>query len=58
MLRDLVLLFTGNYMWAYAGIFGLEILAFAVATALLPRISQKEFEDESRVKIAEVLDSR
>ncbi|HED30957.1 MAG TPA: MFS transporter [Prosthecochloris aestuarii] len=58
VLRDLVLLFTGNYMWAYAGIFGLEILAFAVATALLPRISQKEFEDESRVKIAEVLDSR
>ncbi|MBF0585565.1 BCD family MFS transporter [Prosthecochloris sp. N3] len=55
VLRDLVLFFTGNYMWAYAGIFSLEIMALIIATALLPRVSQKEFEEESRVKVAEVL---
>ncbi|ASQ90108.1 MFS transporter [Prosthecochloris sp. GSB1] len=58
VLRDVVLFFTGNHMLAYAGILGLEIIAFFVSCLLLPRISQKEFEEESRVKVAEILASR
>lgn len=55
VIRDIVYAFAGNYMWAYAAIFGLEIAAFALASLLLPRISQDDFEEESQVKIAEVL---
>ena len=44
-------------MWSYAAIFGLEIVAFGVASALLPFISKDDFEAESKVKIAEVLAS-
>ncbi len=55
VIRDLVYAFSGDYMWAYATIFGLEIIAFGVASALLPLISQDDFEAESKVKVAEVL---
>jgi len=55
VIRDIVYAFAGHYMWAYAAIFGLEIAAFALASLLLPRISQDDFEEESQVKIAEVL---
>ncbi|MCG8345268.1 MAG: MFS transporter [Chlorobiales bacterium] len=54
-IRDLVLELTGNHMLAFAQIFWLEILAFILSCALLPFISQKKFEKESEVKIAEVL---
>ncbi len=55
VIRDVVHAFSGDYMWSYAAIFGLEILAFGVASALLPLISQDDFEEESKVKIAQVL---
>ncbi len=55
VIRDVVLLFTGNHMWAYSVIFGIEISALLISSLLLPFISQKEFEEESEVKIAEVL---
>ncbi|UZJ40512.1 BCD family MFS transporter [Prosthecochloris sp. SCSIO W1101] len=55
IIRDVVYAFSGNYMWSYATIFGLEIIAFGVASALLPLISQDDFEAESKVKIAEVI---
>jgi len=55
IIRDVVHAFSGSYMMAYSAIFGLEILAFGVASLLLPRISKEEFEEESRVKFSEVL---
>ena len=55
VIRDMVLFFTGNYMWAYTFIFGIEITAFMISSLLLPFISQQEFEEESKVKIDEVL---
>jgi len=58
VLRDLMLFFTGNHMLAYAFILGLEVTAFLVSSLILPKISQKEFEEESKVKVAEVLASK
>ncbi|ABB24320.1 BCD family MFS transporter [Pelodictyon luteolum] len=55
VIRDVVHAFSGSYMMAYSAIFGLEILAFGLASLLLPRISKEEFEEESRVKFSEVL---
>ena len=55
VIRDKILEYTSDYMLAYATIFGLEIVAFGVASALLPLISKDDFEAESKVKIAEVL---
>lgn len=55
VIRDVVHAFTGDYMWAYSAIFGLEILAFGLASLLLPKISQEDFEAESKVKVSEVL---
>jgi len=55
IIRDVVHAFSGSYMMAYSAIFGLEILAFGIASLLLPRISKEAFEEESRVKFSEVL---
>lgn len=55
VIRDVVHALSNSYMWAYTAIFGLEIIAFAAASLLLPKISKDDFEEESKIKIAEVL---
>lgn len=55
VIRDLVYSLSGNHMWAYAGIFIMEIIAFAISSIVLPRISKEAFEAESETKIAELI---
>ncbi len=51
---DLVYHFSGQYVWAYAAIFSIEIVAFAIASLVLPHISKEAFEAESEAKMAEL----
>lgn len=53
VIRDLVYHFSGNHMYAYAAIFVLEIIAFAIASMVLPHISREAFEAESQERMAE-----
>ncbi|WP_449258731.1 BCD family MFS transporter [Chlorobium limicola] len=55
IVRDVVYLLSGAYVWAYAAIFFMEIVAFSVAILLLPHISKEAFEKESKTKISEIL---
>lgn len=55
IIRDVVFGMTGNFMHAYIGIFGMEIIAFTISSLTLPRISKESFEEESRIKVNEVL---
>ncbi len=51
---DLVYHFSGHYVWAYAAIFVMEIVAFTIASLVLPHISKEAFEAESKAKMAEL----
>uniref|UniRef100_Q3ASR5 PucC protein n=1 Tax=Chlorobium chlorochromatii (strain CaD3) TaxID=340177 RepID=Q3ASR5_CHLCH len=54
MIIDVVYHFTGQYVWAYAAIFAMEIVAFAIATLMISHVSKEEFEAESKAKLAEL----
>ena len=54
VIRDVVFSLTGNHMLAYAGIFMMEIVAFAVSSLVLPHISKEAFEAESAAKISAI----
>lgn len=54
-LLDGITSLTGNTLLGYTAIFGLEILAFTVSTVMLPAISSESFEEETKVKLEEVL---
>jgi BCD family chlorophyll transporter-like MFS transporter len=54
VIRDVVFSLTGNHMLAYAGIFMMEIVAFAASSLVLPHISKEAFEAESASKISEI----
>ena len=51
---DLVYHFSGHYVWAYAAIFVIEIIAFTIASLVLPHISKEAFEAESKAKMDEL----
>jgi len=51
---DLVYHFTGQYVLAYTAIFVFEIVAFTIASLVLPHISKEAFEAESESKISEL----
>lgn len=53
--RDVMLHTFGNPTLAYSVVFGLEILAFTIATLMLPQFSREKFEAESKVSLARVL---
>jgi BCD family chlorophyll transporter-like MFS transporter len=53
VIRDVVFSLTGNHMYAYTGIFVLEIIAFTASSLVLPHISKEAFEAESSSKISE-----
>jgi BCD family chlorophyll transporter-like MFS transporter len=53
VIRDLVYSLSGNHMWAYTGIFLMEIAAFTISSVVLPHISKEAFEAESEAKISE-----
>jgi BCD family chlorophyll transporter-like MFS transporter len=55
MIIDLVYHFSGQYVWAYAAIFAMEIVAFSIASFVLPKISKEEFEAESKLKLDELV---
>jgi len=54
IIRDVVYSLSGSHMWAYTGIFLLEIAAFTASSLVLPHISKEAFEAESEAKIAEM----
>jgi BCD family chlorophyll transporter-like MFS transporter len=54
IIRDVVYHLSGTYVWAYAAIFVMEIIAFTVSSLVLPHISKEAFEAESEAKIAEM----
>lgn len=54
IIRDVVYHLSGTYVWAYAAIFMMEIIAFTVSSLVLPHISKEAFEAESEAKIAEM----
>ena len=54
VIRDLVYSLSGNHMWAYTGIFLMEIAAFTISSLVLPHVSREAFEAESELKIAEL----
>ncbi len=54
VIRDVVFSLTGNHMLAYAGIFMMEIIAFAASSLVLPHISKEAFEAESEAKISKL----
>ncbi|ACD90710.1 MAG: BCD family MFS transporter [Chlorobium limicola] len=54
IIRDVVYHFSGTYVWAYAAIFMMEIIAFSISSLVLPHISKEAFEAESELKIAEL----
>ena len=51
---DTVYHLSGQYVWAYVAIFAIEIVAFAIASLVLPHISKEAFEAESEAKMAEL----
>ena len=55
---DLVYHLSGQYVWAYAAIFLMEIIAFTIASLVLPHISKEAFEAESKAKLAELAIAR
>lgn len=54
VLIDVVYHFTGEYVWAYAAIFLMEIIAFTIASFMISGISKEEFEAESQAKMAQL----
>ncbi len=54
-IRDVLLHISANPNVAYSAVFLLEILAFSIATWMLPRFSQEKFEIESKVSLERVL---
>ncbi|MFN3427846.1 MAG: BCD family MFS transporter [Candidatus Thermochlorobacter sp.] len=54
-IRDILIHSFPNPMVAYGAVFLLEIVAFSIATLMLPRFSQEKFEAESRVSLERVL---
>ncbi|NTV93739.1 MAG: BCD family MFS transporter, partial [Chlorobiaceae bacterium] len=54
IIRDVVYHISGAYVWAYAAIFLMEIIAFTISSLVLPHISKEAFEAESKAKIAEL----
>ncbi|ABL65865.1 BCD family MFS transporter [Chlorobium phaeobacteroides] len=54
IIRDVVYHLSGAYVWAYAAIFLMEIIAFTISSLVLPHISKEAFEAESKAKIAEL----
>ncbi|NTW55746.1 MAG: BCD family MFS transporter [Chlorobiaceae bacterium] len=53
IVRDLVYIFSGNHMLAYAAIFIVEIIAFTASSFVLPYVSKEAFEEESHAKMSE-----
>ncbi|MCS7012349.1 MAG: BCD family MFS transporter [Chloroherpetonaceae bacterium] len=53
--RDALMHLFPNPTIAYSAVFGLEILAFTIASLMLPQFSQEKFEAESKVSLARVL---
>jgi BCD family chlorophyll transporter-like MFS transporter len=53
--RDVLLHTFASANVAYGAVFLLEILAFSIATWMLPRFSQEKFEQESKVSLERVL---
>ena len=51
---DTVYHLSGQYVWAYVAIFSIEIVAFTIASLVLPHISKEAFEAESELKMAEL----
>ena len=51
---DTVYHLSGQYVWAYVAIFSIEIVAFTIASLVLPHISKEAFEAESEAKMAEL----
>jgi len=51
---DTVYHLSGEYVWAYVAIFAIEIIAFTIASLVLPHISKEAFEAESEAKMAEL----
>ena len=51
---DTVYHLSGQYVWAYVAIFSIEIIAFTIASLVLPHISKEAFEAESEAKMAEL----
>jgi hypothetical protein len=54
-IRDVLLHTFASANVAYGAVFLLEILAFSIATLMLPRFSQEKFEQESKVSLERVL---
>lgn len=54
-IRDFLLYTFASPNLAYGAVFLLEILAFSIATLMLPRFSQEKLQRESKVSLERVL---